>query len=81
MADGHGGIKGSRVVWLGDRDRMVTTGVSCSTVQPQCFRSETELSDIVVVFENVGQANDALGYDKLDEHYDRDDRFELVRSA
>lgn len=27
-ADGHGGIKGSRVVWLGDRDRAVTTGVS-----------------------------------------------------
>ncbi|KAJ9090660.1 hypothetical protein QFC19_009521 [Naganishia cerealis] len=28
VADGHGGIKGSRVVWLGDRDRMVTTGFS-----------------------------------------------------
>lgn len=25
--DGHGGIKGSRVVWAGDRDRIITTGV------------------------------------------------------
>lgn len=28
ITDGHGGIKGSRVVWLGDRDRIATTGVS-----------------------------------------------------
>lgn len=28
VTDGHGGIKGSRVVWLGDRDRIATTGVS-----------------------------------------------------
>ncbi|KAH8086826.1 putative Coronin-like actin binding WD repeat protein, partial [Filobasidium floriforme] len=28
QADGHGGIKGSRVVWLGDRERAVTTGFS-----------------------------------------------------
>jgi len=30
VTDGHAGVKGSRVVWLGDRDRIVTTGVSCS---------------------------------------------------
>jgi coronin-1B/1C/6 len=28
VAEGHGGIKGSRVVWLGDRDRLATTGFS-----------------------------------------------------
>lgn len=28
VTDGHGGIKGSRVVWLGDRDRIATTGFS-----------------------------------------------------
>lgn len=28
ITDGHGGIKGSRVVFLGDRDRIATTGVS-----------------------------------------------------
>jgi len=28
VTDGHAGVKGSRVVWLGDRDRIVTTGVS-----------------------------------------------------
>lgn len=28
VADGHAGVKGSRVVWLGDRDRIATTGVS-----------------------------------------------------
>ncbi len=27
IVDGHGGIKGSRVVWAGDRDRIITTGV------------------------------------------------------
>ena len=26
--DGHGGIKGSRVVWMGDLDRIATTGFS-----------------------------------------------------
>jgi coronin-1B/1C/6 len=26
--NGHQGIKGSRVVWLGDSDRLVTTGFS-----------------------------------------------------
>lgn len=30
MADGHSGIKGSRAVWLGDRDRIATTGVSAA---------------------------------------------------
>ncbi|KAG6891135.1 hypothetical protein C0992_010430 [Termitomyces sp. T32_za158] len=28
VADGHGGIKGSRVVWMGDLDRIATTGFS-----------------------------------------------------
>lgn len=28
ITDGHSGVKGSRVVWLGDRDRIATTGVS-----------------------------------------------------
>ncbi|WWD22902.1 hypothetical protein CI109_107397 [Kwoniella shandongensis] len=28
VADGHAGVKGSRVVWLGDRDRIATTGFS-----------------------------------------------------
>lgn len=28
ITEGHGGIKGSRVVWLGDRDRIATTGFS-----------------------------------------------------
>ncbi|KAK1921449.1 microtubule binding protein [Papiliotrema laurentii] len=28
IADGHSGVKGSRVVWLGDRDRIATTGFS-----------------------------------------------------
>ena len=28
MTEGHSGVKGSRVVWLGDRDRIATTGVS-----------------------------------------------------
>lgn len=28
VVDGHGGIKGARVVWLGDRDRIATTGFS-----------------------------------------------------
>ncbi|WVR03213.1 hypothetical protein IAU60_000204 [Kwoniella sp. DSM 27419] len=28
VTDGHGGVKGSRVVWLGDRDRIATTGFS-----------------------------------------------------
>jgi coronin-1B/1C/6 len=26
--DGHGGIKGARVLWMGDRDRIATTGFS-----------------------------------------------------
>lgn len=28
ITDGHGGIKGSRVVWMGDKDRIATTGFS-----------------------------------------------------
>ncbi|KAI0041826.1 microtubule binding protein [Auriscalpium vulgare] len=28
VADGHGGIKGARVVWMGDKDRIATTGFS-----------------------------------------------------
>ncbi|WRT63362.1 uncharacterized protein IL334_000267 [Kwoniella shivajii] len=28
ITDGHAGVKGSRVVWLGDRDRIATTGFS-----------------------------------------------------
>ncbi|KAF9456278.1 hypothetical protein BDZ94DRAFT_1178092 [Collybia nuda] len=28
IADGHGGIKGSRVVWMGDLDKIATTGFS-----------------------------------------------------
>ncbi|CAL1713917.1 unnamed protein product [Somion occarium] len=28
IAEGHGGIKGARVVWMGDRDNVVTTGFS-----------------------------------------------------
>jgi len=28
VGEGHGGIKGARVVWLGDRDRVATTGFS-----------------------------------------------------
>ena len=28
VVDGHGGIKGSRVVWMGDLDRIATTGFS-----------------------------------------------------
>jgi coronin-1B/1C/6 len=28
ITDGHGGIKGSRVVWMGDLDRIATTGFS-----------------------------------------------------
>lgn len=28
ITDGHAGVKGSRIVWLGDRDRIATTGVS-----------------------------------------------------
>jgi hypothetical protein len=28
VVDGHAGVKGSRVIWLGDRDRIATTGVS-----------------------------------------------------
>ncbi|CAK5267850.1 unnamed protein product, partial [Mycena citricolor] len=28
VGDGHGGIKGSRVVWMGDNDRIATTGFS-----------------------------------------------------
>jgi coronin-1B/1C/6 len=28
IVDGHGGIKGARVVWMGDRDRLATTGFS-----------------------------------------------------
>ncbi|WVO21286.1 uncharacterized protein IAS62_002593 [Cryptococcus decagattii] len=28
VTDGHAGVKGSRVVWLGDRDRIATTGFS-----------------------------------------------------
>jgi coronin-1B/1C/6 len=30
--DGHSGVKGSRVVFLGDRDRFVTTGVSSTNL-------------------------------------------------
>ena len=28
ITDGHSGIKGSRIVWMGDRDRIATTGFS-----------------------------------------------------
>ncbi|KAI0676181.1 microtubule binding protein [Trametes maxima] len=28
VGEGHGGIKGARVAWMGDRDRIVTTGFS-----------------------------------------------------
>ncbi|KAI5116932.1 hypothetical protein M0805_005565 [Coniferiporia weirii] len=28
VADGHGGIKGARVVWMGNQDRLATTGFS-----------------------------------------------------
>ncbi|WWC67163.1 uncharacterized protein I206_101070 [Kwoniella pini CBS 10737] len=28
ITDGHAGVKGSRIVWLGDRDRIATTGFS-----------------------------------------------------
>lgn len=33
VTDGHAGVKGSRVVWLGDRDRIATTGVSCIAIK------------------------------------------------
>jgi coronin-1B/1C/6 len=28
VTDGHNGIKGSRIVWMGDKDRIATTGFS-----------------------------------------------------
>jgi coronin-1B/1C/6 len=28
VAEGHGGIKGARVIWMGDKDRIATTGFS-----------------------------------------------------
>jgi hypothetical protein len=57
---------------------MVTTGVSMPEgCESQCLSYE---ADPLSVFENVGQANDALGYNQFDKHYDRNDRFELVRA-
>jgi coronin-1B/1C/6 len=51
IADGHGGIKGSRVVWLGDRDRIVTTGVSPNTTAAS---DGTDHIGAALVLENVG---------------------------
>jgi hypothetical protein len=51
ITDGHGGIKGSRVVFLGDRDRIATTGVSI----PKRRRL------IVEVQQNVGSSGHPLG--------------------
>jgi coronin-1B/1C/6 len=44
VADGHSGVKGSRVIFLGDRDRIVTTGVSCSS-----FETSGNVADLTVV--------------------------------
>ncbi|GHJ89738.1 hypothetical protein NliqN6_6140 [Naganishia liquefaciens] len=46
VADGHGGIKGSRVVWLGDRDRMVTTGFSKMSDRQMMLWDTTNLTSI-----------------------------------
>lgn len=69
--DGHGGIKGSRVVWLGDRDRIVTTGFSRMSDRQMmlwdtgagdlnCIKTETIDSSSGVVMPHYIEGNSVL---------------------
>jgi len=44
-AEGHSGVKGSRSVFLGDRDRIVTTGVGCCAESSSSARCPTDKWD------------------------------------
>ncbi|GFZ44847.1 Coronin-like protein [Saitozyma sp. JCM 24511] len=46
VADGHSGVKGSRVVWLGDRDRIATTGFSRMSDRQVGLWNTSDLSNI-----------------------------------
>lgn len=46
VGEGHGGIKGARVVWLGDRDRIATTGFSRMSDRQVCVWETGTLKNV-----------------------------------
>ncbi|KAH8993016.1 microtubule binding protein [Lactarius akahatsu] len=46
VGEGHGGIKGARVVWLGDRDRIATTGFSRMSDRQVCVWETGALKNV-----------------------------------
>ncbi|KAI8985629.1 microtubule binding protein [Trametes punicea] len=46
VGEGHGGIKGARVAWMGDRDRIVTTGFSKMSDRQVAMWDTSDLSNV-----------------------------------
>ena len=46
VGEGHGGIKGARVVWMGDRDRIATTGFSRMSDRQVCLWEAGSLKNL-----------------------------------
>lgn len=49
VTDGHGGIKGSRVVWMGDMDKIATTGFSKMSDRQVAIWETGELGNIKTI--------------------------------
>ncbi|KAI0364577.1 microtubule binding protein [Pilatotrama ljubarskyi] len=49
VGEGHGGIKGARVVWMGDRDRIATTGFSKMSDRQAAIWETGSLSNVKTI--------------------------------
>ncbi|OSC96677.1 microtubule binding protein [Trametes coccinea BRFM310] len=49
VGEGHGGIKGARVVWMGDRDRIATTGFSKMSDRQVAIWDTADLSNVKTI--------------------------------
>lgn len=54
VTDGHSGIKGSRIVWMGDRDRIATTGFSKMSDRQLTVWETTSLKNVTTL--NIDQS-------------------------
>jgi coronin-1B/1C/6 len=54
ITDGHSGIKGSRIVWMGDKDRIATTGFSKMSDRQLAVWETTSLKNITTL--NIDQS-------------------------